>query len=56
MLFYCYLSKTKVLCGSVDTYKYQVCLLTIIAAKLFWNQPLVFDAAAQVKVNQGLSF
>ena len=29
---------------------------TIIAAKLFWNQPLVFDAAAQVKVNQGLSF
>ena len=29
---------------------------TITAPKLFWNQPLVFDAAAQVKVNQGLSF
>ena len=29
---------------------------TIIAAKLFWNQPLVFDAAAQVKVNQGYHF
>ena len=25
----------------------------IIAAKLFWNQPLFFDAAAQVMVNQG---
>ena len=29
---------------------------TIIAAKLFWNQPMVFDVAAQVKDNQGLSF
>ena len=29
---------------------------TITAAKLFWNQPMVFDAVALVMVNQGLSF